>query len=288
MASTAPPSVLVAASVALATLVLIVPGVAVLLRRYPALRRPSGWWARLRERAGPLAVLAGVVGLKTVLADLAAPTSWLVGWNVTGLIYAIEGDAVAAVQSIAVPPLTTYFVFVYVYAFTALLVFPILAYLAHPDPRHVREAVVAYSLNYLLGLAAYVAFIAYGPRNHLPGRVVSLLYVHWPESYLLTSSMNANTNVFPSLHVSFAVTVALLAWRTRSEFPLWWPVAAGLAGSVAVATVYLGIHWVTDGGAGALLAVACVLVARRDPLAHLDPVLDRAVARVRGLASRRS
>jgi membrane-associated phospholipid phosphatase len=277
---------LVGLSVAVATVALLVPWVAVLLARYPALRRPSGWSARLRERNRVLAFLAAVVLLKTLLADLAEPVSWLIGRNVTDLIYGIEGNAVAAVQSIATPPLTTYFAFVYIHAFTFLLVFPVVAYVALPDPRPLRETAVAYSLNYLLGLVAYAAFVAYGPRNYVPETVSSLLYVHWPEAYLLTGSMNANSNVFPSLHVSFAVTAALLARRTRSDLPLWWPVAAGFAASVAVATVYLGIHWLTDAVAGAVLGAACVRVAARDPLVHLDPILRRALARARGLASR--
>jgi len=276
-----PPSVLVPLSVAVVTVLLLAPGVALVLVRYPELCTLSAWTDRLRERVRPVVVLSVVVGVKILLEGAVPSVSWLVGWNVTGLIYGLEGEAVTVVQSVASPPLTTYFTFVYVYVFAALLVFPILVSLAHPDSWPIREAVVAYSLNYLLGLSSYVAFIAYGPRNHLPGRVSSLLYVHWPEAYLLTSSMNANTNVFPSLHVSFAVTVALLAWRTRSAFPLWPVVASGLAASVTVATVYLGIHWITDAVAGALLGAACVWIAARYPLGRVGPVLGRTVDRAR-------
>jgi membrane-associated phospholipid phosphatase len=281
------PSVLVSLSVALVTALMLGAAVAVfVLARRPQFRHLPVWAAQLRARSRPLGVLGAVVAFKMLAAGVLTSASWLVGWNVTGLIYDVEADAVLAVQAFATPPLTAYFTFVYVYAFTFLLSFPVVAYLTHPDPRPLRETVVAYSLNYLLGLAAYVVFIAYGPRNYIPDRVSSLLYVYWPESYLLTSSMNANTNVFPSLHVSFAVTVALLAWRTREGIPWWWPVAAVLAASVAASTLYLGIHWITDVVAGTLLALACVWIAARDPLERLDPVLDRTVDRARAFASR--
>jgi membrane-associated phospholipid phosphatase len=64
--------------------------------------------------------------------------------------------------------------------------------------------------------------------------------------------------VFPSLHTSLSATVALLAARYRSTAPGWLPIAVIGAASVAVATMYLGIHWLTDVLAGFLLAAFSV------------------------------
>jgi membrane-associated phospholipid phosphatase len=126
------------------------------------------------------------------------------------------------------------------------------------DDRPAREAILSYALNYVLGVICYVLFIAYGPRNVMPDIVDQLLYLHWPESNLLTSEVNSNVNVFPSLHTSLAVTVALLAYRTRDEYPAWLPISALLAASVVVSTMYLGIHWLTDVVAGVGLAFVSV------------------------------
>jgi membrane-associated phospholipid phosphatase len=207
--------------------------------------------------------LAIVLLLNKTLRDVGVELSWLIGLNATGIIYAIEGTLVAHVQSLAAPSLTAYFGFMYVYGYVFLLTFPVLAYALHEDWRALHVVLLAYALNYAAGLVCYVLFVAYGPRNFMPDLVQSLLYVHWPDAQLLTSRVNRNTNVFPSLHTSLSVTVALVARRYRALYPRWLPVAVVFAGSITVATVYLGIHWVTDVVAGGLLAVGSVTVARR-------------------------
>ncbi|PHQ46249.1 inositol phosphorylceramide synthase, partial [Halorubrum sp. C3] len=70
-------------------------------------------------------------------------------------------------------------------------------------------------------------------------------------------------NVFPSLHTSLSVTVGTFAVLTRDEYPLWTLIAVPLSLSVVIATMYLGIHWLTDVVAGFALAFGCVALAYR-------------------------
>ena len=217
----------------------------------------------LRAAAVPLGGLAAVLAVNGVVRRVGAELSWLVGVNVTGVIFAIEGSFVAALQSHATPAATAYFGFVYVFGYVYLLTFPVLSAALRADPRTLRTLAVAYGVNYGVGLACYVAFIAYGPRNLMPDLVDSLLFANWPRSQLLTSRVNENTNVFPPLHTSLSVTVALVAYRARDRYPRWTPVAVALAASVVVSTMYLGIHWATDVVAGAVLAVGSVVAADR-------------------------
>jgi membrane-associated phospholipid phosphatase len=111
----------------------------------------------------------------------------------------------------------------------------------------------------------------------MPELVESLLVSGWPQSTQLTSEVNVNTNVFPSLHTSLSVTVALLAYRTRRIYPEWLAISVPLAGSVALATMYLGIHWATDVVVGAALAGGSVWIATRVNLPQdRDQLRDRA------------
>lgn len=204
----------------------------------------------------PYLLLVGVVLLiNNYLRTVGPELSWIIGIRITELIIGIEGAFVSGLQTYAHPSLTAYFSLVYVYGYIFLLVFPVLAYLVHRSSRPVKETLLAYTLNYGLGVFCYILFIAYGPRNVTgPAAAEGLLYTFWPSSQLLTSEVNAPVNVFPSLHTSLAVTVALLAYRWRDIYPRWLPISVFLAVSVAISTMYLGIHWATDVVAGTILA----------------------------------
>lgn len=206
-------------------------------------------------------LLLGVFVVNSVLRAVGPALSWLLNWQITDEIFGLEGEFVAVLQSYGTPAATVYFSYTYIYGYIFLLLFPVVAYLVMQDDRPFRMAIIAYALNYVIGVGCYVLFIAYGPRNVMPDLVDQLLYVHWPESNLLTTEINSNVNVFPSLHTSLAVTVAMLAYRTREEYPAWLPVSSIVAGSVVISTMYLGIHWLTDVIAGAGLAVFCVVAA---------------------------
>lgn len=235
-----------------------------------AVRRYSGaplWRGSLRRNVRSVGPTAATLGALLVangaVRDVGVELSWIIGVNVTGAIHAIEGGFVADLQSFATPELTAYFSFVYVFGYVFLLTFPVVVYAVHEEPRPLLATLVAYALNYGIGFLCYVAFVAYGPRNFMPGAVESLLFTNWPEVQFLTSRVNENTNVFPSLHTSLSVTVALLAARYRSVAPGWLPIASVGAASIAVATMYLGIHWLTDVLFGVLLAAGSVAVSVR-------------------------
>lgn len=218
---------------------------------------------RFRRIAPHLALVGLVLFLSTLLRRVGTEVSWLVGRNITGTIHAIEGDLVAWMQTFATVELTWFFTLIYIFGYAFLLVFPLVAYFVLPDLRMFRVTTLAYTFNYAIGLVCYTLFIAFGPRNFMPDEVESLMYVAWPQIELLTTHINVNTNVFPSLHTSLAVTVVLLAWATRRTYPRWLAVATPLAVGVLIATMYLGIHWATDVVGGTVLAVVAVWLAQR-------------------------
>lgn len=218
---------------------------------------------RLRDALPHLGVLGLVFALSMYWRPVGGEVSWTVGINITHSLYSIEGGLVATIQRIATTELTWALSIIYVFGYVFLLAFPLVGYLFLDSLRPFRVTVLAYILNYLVGLLSYTAFVAYGPRNYMPGEVGGLMYEVWPEIETLTTHINANMNVFPSLHTSLAVTVALLAWYTREEYPQWLYVATALAVAIAFSTMYLGLHWGVDVMAGIALAVGSVWLAMR-------------------------
>jgi membrane-associated phospholipid phosphatase len=218
---------------------------------------------RIRDASPYLGLLTVVLLVNKVARDVGPEVSWAIGWNVTGLIYAIEGNFVEHVQSLATPTLTAVFSTVYLPGYVFLLMFPFVAYLFSDDRRPLKLTAVAFATNYMIGLTCYILFISYGPRNLLPEHVESLLYVTYPQTQILTGEVNVNTNVFPSLHTSLSVTTAIVAVRTRKTYPVWAVVAPILASMVALATMYLGIHWAVDVAAGGILGVVSVVLGDR-------------------------
>ena len=225
-------------------------------RRVAAVRHRFRWrLSRILPYAGFLGL---ILAINSAVRDIGQELSWVIGLRITGTIYAIEGEFVHWVQSFATSELTLFFSAVYIYGYVYLLVFPLLAYGLLDDLTRFRKLTLAYALNYGIGLLCYIVFVAYGPRNLMSELVEGLLYVNWPQSQLLTSEVNTNTNVFPSLHSSLSVTVAILAVRSRDIYRRWVPIAVPLALCVCISTMYLGIHWGTDVVAGIALAVLSV------------------------------
>ncbi|WP_049923979.1 phosphatase PAP2 family protein [Halopiger djelfimassiliensis] len=222
----------------------------------------SEWKHRLRVCGPTIAVLLVVLALNRVMRQIGPGLSRDIGIHMTEVFYDLEGEFVLIFQTIQTSEVTSYFTFTYVYGYTFLLLFPVVAYFALSDTVPFRRLLVAYSFNYALGLVLYIFVIAYGPRNMMPELVgETMLYDTKPEYQHLTRQVNRNTNVFPSLHTSLSATVATFAYMTRSEYPKWFPVATALAVSVIVSTMYLGIHWGIDVVAGLLLAAVSVALS---------------------------
>ena len=223
-------------------------------------RTADEFTVRFRSVSPYLGVSAAFLLLKQATHGYRLRLSRALNWNITDELYALEGEFVAGLQH-AVPPVALeFFSAMYMLGFAFLLVTAPILYFLSPSQRRLKELLVAYVVNYAVGSVFYTLFIAYGPRNHLPS-VEGLLYQFYPASQTLTAAVSSNTNVFPSLHTSLAVAVALVAWRSRSEYPRWFAIAAFVAAGVVLSTMYLGIHWLTDVVAGIALGWGSVSLA---------------------------
>lgn len=110
----------------------------------------------------------------------------------------------------------------------------------------------------------------------------------WGGLFRVADTLNLDYNEVPSLHVTFAVTAALVfgrrcGWLGRSLFAAW-------AVSVSVSTLFLHEHHLVDVAAGAALAVAAVATVHRraSSEAFLDAIRIEALClREAALFSRR-
>ncbi|QFU83737.1 phosphatase PAP2 family protein [Natronorubrum aibiense] len=200
--------------------------------------------------------------------------------NITPYLFELDQllfgtSPVAVIQSFQTELLTSFFVFIYIYGYAFLLIFPFIAYFALDEMDELSTLVRSFTANYAIGLVCYTLFMAFGPRNVDPLLFEGLLYDAFPQSRTLTNTINQSTNVFPSLHTSLSMTVFALAWVTREKYPLWLPVAGFLAISIAISTMYLGIHWFSDVVAGTVLALASVYVGNNYTVEELVASIRR-------------
>jgi membrane-associated phospholipid phosphatase len=260
--------------VLLVVLILLVVASVSIIGRTRLVETRQHYRERFASVAPYVGLLAVVLVANKVARDIGPDISWLIGISITGHLKNVDGlllwplypgqtpQVVTWLQSMATPELTAYFAFSYMYGYVFLLLFPLVAYFALSDPKPLRRTIVAYGANYLIGVVCYVLFIAYGPRNFIIEEAQGLLYSTYSQYQFVTTAVNDQTNVFPSLHTSMSVTAALLAWTTREEYPVWVPVSSVLAVSVVISTMYLGIHWATDAVFGVVLGWLSVRIGR--------------------------
>ncbi|WP_137291199.1 phosphatase PAP2 family protein [Natronorubrum halophilum] len=217
---------------------------------------------RLLDVAPYLGAAALFFLLKRATHKYSLEISYALDWDITDELYAVEGEFVAYLQDIVPEATIGFFSAMYMFGFPFLLVTAPILYFLWSSQRHLKELLIAYLFNYLLGSICYTLFIAYGPRNHL-STVDGLMYSFYPETQELTSAVSANTDVFPSLHTSLSIVVLLFAWRSRRESPRWFPIASFVVTCVVFSTMYLGIHWLLDVVAGVALGVGSVIAAER-------------------------
>ncbi len=189
------------------------------------------------------------------------------GWDFTWLAFRIEGHAVELIQDALRSrwldwPLTL------VYTLGAFLTYhlPFYVCVLAGRPRSAMMVATSNALVWGVGLVFYLFFpvnevwMTAGAPYHYT-HVVNVLFDTLPTTRESPEYLLQLNNNFPSLHVGSSAAVALALWRARERwlFAACGPVAAG----ITLATVYLGIHWLTDVVAGLALAWAATAVAVR-------------------------
>jgi membrane-associated phospholipid phosphatase len=184
----------------------------------------------------------------------------------TKKIYDLEGNIVALFQSIRNPILDYYFVFVYMIGFPFLLYFTPLLYIISKDVNSLKLVVAAYAIVISIAMPFFLFFpvhdVWWASSNYewYTGKAVSFrLQEIWPSVLPIFYKFTTLNNCFPSLHSALSATMAYVAWI--SKYKRYAYVAITMAISIPIATLYLGIHWLTDVIVGEAIALLSVLLA---------------------------
>jgi membrane-associated phospholipid phosphatase len=203
-----------------------------------------------------LSVVAVNVALTAVDEGFTSAVTRARGQDFTSLIWAMEGASSQYFRQYTWTPLTWYLAWTYIIVFPVMLPCTMVVFDYLGEVRRNISLLIGYILNYVLVLPFYVFF---------PVRETNV-YVHNGEPFaplalddvtpaIMTAlrPMSGVDNCFPSFHTSLAVTVALFAWRSGRKR------LGGLmtffAFCIMFATIYLGIHWLFDVGAGIILGL---------------------------------
>lgn len=185
-------------------------------------------------------------------ADGRRPTDY------TREIHAVEGNLVERVQSLRWPPLTWLLTYAYLIGLPTLVFGVIIVLDHHRDDSTLRVLLLSGVLNYALVVPFYVFVPVREVHLYLPDVRLLLDDVH-PGLIRLLRPMSGADNCFPSFHTALSVSLALVARRSRIR-PLSL-VTSVLAAAVVFSTVYTGVHWVLDVGAGIVSGAAAYVIA---------------------------
>lgn len=189
----------------------------------------------------------------------------------TDVIYAIEGSSVAVFQSVTARPLTILFFAAYLIGLPFVTIFTYFK-LKHHDPEQAHRYALGYATLVVLA-APFFVFFPVKVTGYSLVSVRPLLYDVNPIVMAGTFATDTLVKSFPSLHTGLSTLAAIYAWKTERAYA--WLITF-LAGIIVLSTFYLGIHWITDAVAGAVLVVVAYVISQRLPLSiGLSRVLRR-------------
>lgn len=215
-----------------------------------------GAWRRLVEfwldvpRRRPLRdcmiVFFAVLGIDALETKNDDRITKALGYDLSGFVNSLEGDAVAVIQRfLGWPWLTPLLAFAYVVGFIGLLVGLAHAYDRRGDQRRLVLVTYSYAVNFLAVLPFYLFFPVKEPWAHPGSNVLPLTDLHLgPWVMELIRPMSGIDNCFPSYHVSLTTSLVLVARDGKNDALSRF---ATIVGTLVIAsTVILGFHWVID------------------------------------------
>lgn len=220
-----------------------------------------------------LAMLVGLFILKSLVMKLEQPFEEALGWDATGLVHSIEGDAVLQVQRAFLSEwMTVAMAIVYIGSFLFIYVFSFLLFAYAGKFRTASTLMFIFLVLLVVSIPFYFLMIVRvtswpfmpgqdGP-SYVPG-MEALLYNYNGTVNEWFSSYDTFNNCFPSMHVGYPAAILLYICRKQPGFVGYKAFLGIMIVLISLSIVYLGIHWVVDIVGGLLAAFVAVFLAER-------------------------
>ena len=220
----------------------------------------NGYW--------PYVLVAAVVyGLMQAQFPIQRELDLFVNYDCTHYIEYIEGDIVAVFQSYTDPALTYLMTFVYLVIFSSVMIFTFLILAYTEQMRALKMFSLVFVLNYLIAFPFYLLFPV-KVTGYALSEVQPLMYELHPMIYEGITTVDPLDNCFPSLHAALIFGALLVINTTDLRRYTTFLTFAFLI--IVFATLYLGVHWVTDIVAGMMLSLSTFHIAKH----YGEPILN--------------
>ena len=229
-------------------------------RGYTARQLINGYWPYVL-------VAAAVYGLMQAQFPIQRELNLFVNYDCTHYIEYIEGDVVAVFQSHAYPVLTYLMTFVYLVLFSSVMIFTFLILAYTEQMRALKWFSLVFVLNYLIAFPFYLLFPVKVTGYALSG-IQPLMYELHPMIYEGITTVDPLDNCFPSLHAALVFGALLVTSTTDLRRYTVFLTFAFL--TIVFATLYLGVHWMTDVVAGMMLSFFTFYTAKH----YGEPILN--------------
>ena len=211
--------------------------------------------------------------MKSLFGFLEAPVEKLYAINFTPMVYEFEGNRIFWVQhTLHHPAMTFAMAVVYIGSFLFIMVFSV-AFFAYLDYRKVASKLIYLNLVlFTLCIPFYLLVEVYVPSypkmfypeaNSIISGMQPLLYNYGPNVNQFFLNYDTFNNCFPSMHIGYPAAILMTVLMEVKGFRGFKIALATGLGLIAVAIIYLGIHWLSDIVGGLLIATLGVAIMQK-------------------------
>ncbi|MBA3045686.1 MAG: phosphatase PAP2 family protein [Candidatus Thermoplasmatota archaeon] len=217
-------------------------------------------------------ILIGIYLLKSFVFLFEKPMEQY-ATNYTQMIYGFEGNSIFWVQNVLhSTPMTYFMAIIYISSFLFIMTFSmgLLSYM------NMRKAASKLAFLYLvllfLTIPFYLFVIVYVPsypKMFYPGSesiitgMEPLMYNLGPNVNQFFMDYDSFNNCFPSMHIGYPTAIIMSLYINVKGYRGYKYFLIAFLALIALAIVYLGIHWLSDIVGGFLIAVIGVIISER-------------------------